>query len=225
MGGREGKAAPGTVPRCVSIARQRFGPGQVELAPFPLRTARTLEELSDDFAFFTLGPLYYYTQFHDGPITDFLAETKQEAKFYKQKFTVPLFSGMEHGEDPTFNHLLWAVSRPHWEVFGAFFTSIRVSDHHRQCLWGIGYHPLVIDDPIGGEGLVYPGRLSRKLTIGVFGVTAPEGRLLIVPGKPPRLTWFDPDPAIVAYQSAFFKGKQEPFAHPPAPISQEGNPP
>lgn len=170
-----------------------------------------LSLLSDQLAFFTPAPLYLSGWFRDDQLIDFLCEYRP-IDFYHRKFTFPLFRGLEtRTGDPAWNHVLWAVERPHWEPLLNFLVSVKLVDEGTRTIWGCGAQDLAIVDPeFADQNPVLPPAVPL-LDITAFGINGSQHCYAFAVGPNPvfhrpTLRQFPPEPEALVFAEAFWAG-------------------
>ena len=172
----------------------------------------TLTQLSSELSFFSPALLYLHDAFEtDGPLFDFLAEYRQPVDFYHVKFNQRLFKGMQLPDgDRDWEHVLWAVATVHQRVLYDFLCSLCFVNPLTKRVLRVGMRHITIDDPLALEsGILLQNRLPR-LEVAVFGISANDRCIGVVPGAGPfglpTVRFFPPDAKVIEYAKAVFKG-------------------
>lgn len=125
--------------------------------------AKRWHEASDDFVFFTPGPLYTYMPLESDPLADILEEAPKEAYIVSQPFKNPVFRGLSalYKKGPlTWNHVLCAVPREYWQAILLGLAGVRCIskvEFYSACV-----HAVQLPDPTSLEPV--------KLQVLVFSV-------------------------------------------------------
>jgi hypothetical protein len=144
----------------VPMRALKFAPRVQSLTPFLER-----------FAFFTPAPAYLWGSLHPRVLADFLAQQQGTVEFFHRKFERPLFRGLEAPNgDVAWNHVLWAVERPHWQPLVDHLCAAVLTDSPRQVVYRFGLQNLEIVDPLFLDRRVLCPAVLPSLAIGAFGV-------------------------------------------------------
>jgi hypothetical protein len=149
------------------------------LRKYPLRVggAESLTALLGEHVFFTPAALYLHGGLTDGPLIDFIYEVRENVRFYYKKFNRPVFRGLEDGADSDWNHVLWAVSREHWEALARFMLSVTLFYPDERRLARFAEQELVVLDPLSLDRSVLWRPDLPVLPVSALGVNASDFRM------------------------------------------------
>lgn len=178
----------------------------------PIGKARSLVELSSEFAFFTPAALYLHGRFFDGPLFDWMYELGRDVDIYCYRFQHPLFRGLENEvKDPGWNFGILAVPIEDWQAFAERIIGMVIADVNIRRYVAYGEQKLLIVDPLAVDfaGMWRPDLPIIEIT--GFGVEASDYRAAYITGdcpgiEPPTLRFFPPNPEIRAAAASYFRG-------------------
>lgn len=190
--------------------------GLVRKYPLPVGAAASLAEMAADYYFFTPAALYLFGDFTDAPLIDFVCELREDVRFYYRKFNRPVFRGLERNGDSDWNHVLWAVGRPYWELLRDFLLSVTLSFREEGRLVRIAEQELSVLDPLTADRAVLYRPDMPLVPVSAFGVNGSRFRAAFRAGasplmEPPGLRFHPPDKEVRVYAQALFGGHGNPL--------------
>ena len=183
---------------------------------------KALGPFQERFAFFTVAPLYLWGRLHDRVLADFVAHQGGAVDFFHKKFDRPIFSGLlAPNGDADWNHVLWAVERPHWQPLIQHLCTAVLTDAARNLVYRYGLQELEILDPLHVDRGILSA-VPPVLPIGAFGVLSnyftagfeSERKIWDLP----QMTFSEPDERCKLYARATCR--QDPLA---AVLTQEAS--
>lgn len=198
--------------------------GIVRKYRMPVSKAESLLALNDEYAFFTPAALYLHGSFVEGMWVDYMYEMQADVPLYFQKFARPIFRGLAtRDRDPSWNHVLWAVTRDYWDSVVNFLCSLSLVDRETQTVVRYGLQELNVLDPLAIDKAGLIREDLPLLPIGVFGVYGNKTKVAYEPGVNPlldlpKLQFHKPDEDMQVFANAYFSGRnpineREQFLH------------
>ena len=170
---------------------------------------KQLSPYGDRFAFFTPAVLYLWGRFPDQILFHFLEHQGCRVDFFHMKFARPLFQGLTAPNgDADWNHVLWAIERPHWQAFEDHVLAAVLTDTPRGLVIRYGAQDLAITDPVANDqSLLISGEIPL-CPITAFGVRSNLCQISLVsraPGLVPDVVWHGSDAQCNLYASVMFQ--------------------
>jgi hypothetical protein len=136
---------PGITDHGIGVSHEPVDRRQLKISQ-----AATLRDLSDEYAWFSLGPLYKYVRLMGrDPWGDFIDETGRDESYQLTlRFTKPVFVGLEIGQDESWNHVLWAMKRDEWEEYCEWMGRLSFVDRDINMVTRLRTQEINIVDPI-----------------------------------------------------------------------------
>ena len=189
---------------------------QRETALLPSQDSKyTLKDLSEEWHFFTHGALFTFAEFdypREDPVADWFAQQIYKVQVLRQPFKRAVFDGLTAPcvGGLTWNHIICAVRKEHWQSLFEFVGGICAMNQKEKTLYSSFAGDLKIMDPgwIEAHSILDPR--VPLVTVTVFCVESNKDRWEIRPPTsliaPPRFVRINPRPEIISMSEALFKG-------------------
>lgn len=155
----------------------------VEARKLRVSSAATLRDLEDTYFCYTPALFYMFVRLNGiEPFVDFVQEYGQQVWPFSIKFDRPVFSGLNMGDEPYWNHVLYLMEREHgvdyvnWMMLNGFF------DREHKVLSRIRYRNIWIADPLYLDKKALIQKRPPIVQIMVFCLETNRGNFYIQPG-------------------------------------------
>ena len=153
--------------------------------------------------------LYIWGQFNDHVLVDFLEQYKKPVEFAFRRFNRPLFRGLETDLSKDWNHVLWAIEHEHWEPFKDHILAATLIDQANRHIYQTALQEFDIVDPLFMDRAVLLPPVLPMVPVKLFAVRSDIYQAAFEEGthplmSPPRLRFFEPQPACKMYAEALF---------------------
>ena len=169
----------------------------------------TLRSLAaaDKYVWYTPALMYLWGRFSDTPLIDITRRTNCPILWYR--FDEPIFRGLELGPDNSWNYMLWACPREHWDGLVDGVLETAQFDLPKRLLYTYAlqvtkvYDPLVVDR----QKFFIPG-VTATLDINVFAVCTNKHQIVFrsesKPGVSPAPIRVAPERSLRRLAAQFF---------------------
>src|SRR5947209_17165697 len=103
--------------------------------------ATGLKDLEGEYAFYSHALLFTRGGWGVDPVADFVRQVDPKCQPFAIQLPAPAFRGLAVGGNPAWNHLVFAVRRPHWEGLRAFLGSLSGVDRKAR-----RYHRVAVQE-------------------------------------------------------------------------------
>lgn len=187
----------------VSGSDQQIGVGEqsYEVRPFRVPKYRiqfaNAAMLSDipGYVWYTPALLYLWGRFTEINLADIVART--QLRIYWFRFDQPIFSGLSHNGDMTFDHLLWAAECEQWpKLVDAILETVQF-DLHAKRVYHYATQEVQVVDPLAQDAKRITLAEMPQIAVNVFAVLTNEMQIAInnasQPFMRPAVARFRPD--------------------------------
>jgi hypothetical protein len=153
----------------------------MRMAQLRIGQAKSLQELSTDYAFFTPGLLYVYMpeSKRADPLQDFVHVYKNsEAKPFTMTFDRPVFQGLAAQGSKFWNHALCAIAKPYFLTFTDWARSLTFYDQRNKLFVRIRPMLITILDPLFLANKLVDNRVP-SIDVGVLALDTNMGNVYI----------------------------------------------
>jgi hypothetical protein len=173
---------PGVTDHGVGVSEERVDRRQLKISQ-----AATLKDVSDEYAWFSLGLLYKYVRLMGrDPWGDFVDEMgRQDTYQLTLKFTRAVFDGMEVGPDPDWNHVLWAMPRDEWDEYREWMGRLSFVDRDMNTVTRLRTQDINIMDPIYVDRCAVLPLDIPTVPVTVFALDTNQGCVFLSPSASP----------------------------------------
>lgn len=164
--------------------------------------AATLEDLKEEFFFFTHALLFAVTKLVDDPVFDFLSSLRQPVTPVRLEFDKPVFSGLETRFSKRLNHTLFAIPKDLAGQLEHYLGQVCVIDTKGGNFWQVIAQDIPIADPLAlSKASVLPS-ICPMVVVTVFAIDSMLWSKGIQPATNPPINLptvltTDPDPNTV----------------------------
>jgi len=140
----------------VDVSRIKFPSSATDLSLFP------------QWTWYTVAPVALW-----GGLTDEILAAVQQVTgltYHQCLFDTPIFSGFKVGNNPRWNHSLWAVQTEQWSKLKEELLKITLVDTSSSTMVKYGLQELLIYDPLFADKKKLVSLESPKATVYSFGV-------------------------------------------------------
>jgi hypothetical protein len=136
---------------------QKVQAERTEIVDLDLSTAKSLSELTDDYAFYTPALLHLTVPLQFDPFDLFCQEYNQPVTRFTVRVDKPVFFGLDHPYgDHSWNYVLFGIAREHWDAYRQWMGTLAFNDRSKNLLRRIRTQDLVIRDPVATEYKALP---------------------------------------------------------------------
>ena len=164
--------------------------------------AATLNDLSQEFFFFTHGLLFAVTKLADDPVFDFFSSLKSPCTPFKMEFDRAIFKGLNTKFSRKYNYTLFAAPRELMPGLEAHLSTVCVVDVEGNNYWHVAVQTVPIADPLALAKtaiLPSPCPMVDITFLGIDSMLWTKGLepSLNPPIELPRVVTIDPLPEVV----------------------------
>ena len=176
----------------------------------PIRLSSKMERLSqvsDEYVFFTPGPLYLGAGLTDRLLHEH-ASRHGKISLAFHRFDQPIFRGLDSPSgDRSWNHVLWAIPRHQHAAFQDTLVSAVLSDPVARRVSRVGMQSFEVVDPVEADRSVVLKAAPSLLRVEVYCPRRPDcdwGFEQSTPAAPPTLKIYTPSVEMVQLQQALY---------------------
>lgn len=145
--------------------------------------AAGLKDLEDEYAFYSHALLFTHARWGVDPVADYVRQVDPACQPFAIQLPEPAFSGLAVEGNPTWNHTVFAVRRPHWDGLRGFLASLSGVDRERKRYHRVAVQELPLADLLALEKMAYLPDPVPAVTVTLFAL---EGDWATVGYKPAR---------------------------------------
>ena len=122
-----------------------FKPFRVPKYRVEFQNAKKLDDVPG-YIWYTPAPLYIWGRYSETNLSDIVRQF--DVKIFWYRFDKPIFSGFTIGDDPTWNHVLWAAQEEQWKkLYDTVLETVQI-DVANAKLYQYALQTLKIYDPL-----------------------------------------------------------------------------
>ncbi len=171
----------------------------VEVSRIKFPSSATALSLFPQWTWYTVAPAALW-----GGLTDEILAAIQQVTgltYHQCVFDTPVFSGFKRGNNPHWDHCLWAVPTDKWAVLQDEILKVTLVDTDSSTMVKYGLQELLIHDPLFADKKKHVSLESPKATVYSFGVMSNKTTIAFNPAaglrQLPSVFTLKPEDSIV----------------------------